>query len=126
MGMTTNIIRAASASIDKLFEDKNLVRQITWQWNAGQSFDDENQVSSNVYLDYHLPGIYTEKEKFAVPSPGESRVQTTEAAFLVRVSDLPEGFSKSDKIINAEGESFRIERNENMMDYALRVVVKGI
>jgi hypothetical protein len=125
MSLTTNILNATARSIDRLFQDSNLTKSIVWQLNTGQTLDAENQVSQPLFIDYQVPGIYTEKEKYIIPAGETIGIQATEAAFLCRLSDLPETYSKADRIV-AEGKLYRIDKIEDIASVAVRAVVKGI
>jgi hypothetical protein len=122
MSLTTNITSAVSASIDRLFSDQNLVREITWSLKIGQTHDSVNQVSQTVYVDYPVRGIYLEREKFIAPSPGQIGMKVTECSYLIRVAELPEDFSRNDKIVD-RSKAFKIEKIQNLMDTAVKVEV---
>ncbi len=74
MALTTNVLSATAKSINRLFEDKNLTSTITYKLFQGSSFSDSLGYAQEVYINYFLSAIRTERKRFSLPSPGEPAV----------------------------------------------------
>ena len=125
MALTTSILKSANASIQKLFSDGNLSKEVTYKSFQGSSFDTELGMNVDVYINHTVLGIYTEKEKLVIPAPGVSPITATESAFLFRYADLPQDPSKRDYIVDGNS-SYAIEAIKKILNIAFRIRVKGI
>ena len=124
MTVTTSILSATTKSIDKLFNDPTLAKQVTFKSYQGSAYVPELGYNTDTYINYTVIGIYTEKEKLSVPAPGVTPIVATEAAFLFRYADLPENPDKRD-FIQHNGNSFAIERIKNVLNIFYRIIVRG-
>jgi len=124
MALTSSILSATEKSIEKLFSDSNLAKEITYKSYQGSSFVPELGMNTDTYVNYNVVGIYTEKEKLSVPAPGVTPIVGTEAAFLFRYEDLPQSPSNRDYIVDGSS-TFSIEEIKNVMNIFYRLIVKG-
>lgn len=123
MSITTSILSATEKSIDKLFADSNLAKEVTFKSYQGSAFVPELGFNSDTYVNYTVTGIYVEKEKLSVPAPGVMPIVATEAAFLFRHADLPEPDKRD--FIQHNGTSYAIEQIKNVLNIFYRITVKG-
>jgi hypothetical protein len=124
MAVTTSILSATQKSIDKLFLDPTLAKQITYKSYQGSAFVPELGMNTDTYVNYSVLGIYLEREKLSFPVPDASPIVGIEAAFLFKFADLPENPDKRD-FIQHNGTSYAIEQIKNVLDIFYRITVKG-
>lgn len=124
MAVSSQILKATTKSIDKLFNDPTLAKQITYKSYQGSAFVPELGMNTDTFVNYSILAIYVEREKLSVPVPDASPIVGTEAAFLFRFDDLPDKPDKRD-FIQHNGSSYAIERIKNVLDIFYRITVKG-
>jgi hypothetical protein len=123
MALTTNVLSATAKSINRLFEDTNLTSTITYKLFQGSSFSDSLGYAQEVFINYSLSAIRTERKRFSLPSPGEmGGIAGVEVTFLIQ--ELPEGYSNRD-IIEHDGTNHQIERISKIADLAYKIEVQG-
>jgi hypothetical protein len=123
MALTKNVLSATAKSINRLFEDTNLTSTITYKVFQGSSFSDSLGYAQEVFINFSLSAIRTERKRISLPSPGEiGGIAGVEINYLVQ--DLPEGYSNRDKIEH-NGTNHQIEKISKIADLAYKIEVQG-
>ena len=123
MPISSSILKAASASIDKLFADTNLTTTVTYKHFSGSTFSESLGYTQDVYVNITLVAIRTERKRFSIGSPGEmGGIAGVEVNYLVK--ELPEGYSNRD-IIEHNGTNHQIEKISKIADLAYKIEVVG-
>lgn len=122
--ITSSILAATQKSINRLFSDTNLTCTVTYKLFQGSTFSDSLGFSQDVYVNYSLLAIRTERQKLSLPSDGETGgIAGVEVNYLIQ--ELPEGYSNRD-IIEHNHVNHQIEKINTIADLAYRVEVEGI
>lgn len=124
MSITSSILKATQTSIDRLFSDSNLCKEIIYKQFQGSAYVPELAYNTETFINYSISGIYVEKEKLSFPIPNASPIVGIEAAFLFRFEDLPDSLDKRD-FIQHNGSSYAIEKITPILNLAYRIVVRG-
>ncbi len=123
MSISSSILKAASASIDRLFSDTNLTTTVTYKLFQGSTFSEILGYAQDVYVNYSLLAIRTERKRFSIASPGEvGGIAGVEVNYLVQ--ELPEGYSNRD-ILEHDGTNHQIEKISKIADLAYKIEVVG-
>ena len=124
MAISSSIFKAASASIDLLFSDSNLTVQIQYKLFSGSTFNEGLGYNQDVYINYSLVAIKTERKRISVASSGQmGGIEGTEISYLIK--DLPEDYSNRD-ILEHDGVNHQIEKITPIADMAFRIEIKGV
>ena len=126
MSITSSILSATSKSIEKLFNDPALTASITYKQFVGSSFDQDSGYNIDVYIDFALTSIKTEKKRFIMGSPGEmGGISGTEVNFLIKSEGMPSEPSNRDLIVHGS-DTHAIEQINEIAGLLYRCEVKGL
>jgi len=124
VGITSSILKASSASIDRLFQDENLTSSVVYKLFQGSTFSESLGYTQDVYINFELFAIRTERRKFSIASAGETGgIAGVEVNYLVQ--ELPENYSNRD-ILEHNGTNHQIEKISKIADIAYKIEVVGI
>jgi hypothetical protein len=124
MSITSSILKSAEKSIQKLFEDENLLIDCTYKLFINSVFNETLGYAETTFLNYSISAIKTEKKKFILPSPGEMGISGSQTYFLIKQTDMPSGYSLRD-VLEYENNNYEIERITPVLNLICRIEVVG-
>ena len=125
MTISTSILKSASKSIEKLFSDSNLISSITFKSYQGSTFDPDTGLNADLYIDFSILSIRTEKKRLILGSPGEmGGISGTEVNYLIRAEDMPTEYSTRD-VITHNSTNYSIEKITPILTLAFKIQVVG-
>ena len=110
MTISTSILKSAEKSIAKLFLDDNLISSITYKSFQGSTFDEPSGYNAEVFIEYSMTAIRTEKRRLGLPAPGElGGIVGTEVNYLIQADDMPDEYSTRDLLVH-DTKTYGIEK----------------
>ncbi len=125
MTISTSILKSAEKSILKLFLDSNLTSKIIFKSFQGSTFDEPSGYNAEVFIEYSVTAIRTEKRRLGLPAPGELGIQGTEVNYLIQADDMPDEYSTRDLLVH-DTKTYGIEKITKILSLAFKIEVQGV
>lgn len=127
MGMFGQIRNSVNSILPRLYEDPELVTNITWRKYSGSAWNDAEGYAEETYVDYAIAAIKLEKENKSATSGTRSTgvsMSIGDVVYLFQYTDLPDGISTRDVIVE-NGYSYSVEKIYPVFELVTKVEVKG-
>jgi len=124
MSILTSNLPALKAAVEKLFQDPELKRAVTYKRFVSETFSEALGYNVEQYTDLEVTGCkFRSTAKTAVVQEGS--IQIGEPVFLFRPLDLGTEISTKDQIKDADGSIFKVKGLIPLHGIATEIIVES-
>jgi len=126
MGMFGQIRNSVNSILPRLYNDEDLVVEVTWRKFINSVFNDVLGFNEDTYVDYTVNAIKLEKENTSSGGVRSSGVAMSvgDIVYLFRYVDLPSGISTRDVIVE-DSNPYSVTKIYPVYELVTKVEVRG-
>lgn len=123
MKVVSQIRGPVKSILNDLMSESPMMESLTYKKFQDQAFSVDSGFNVDTFVDYPVQGLRLRKRYGRATTP-QGALERGDQFFVFRMSDLPEGISMKDKIVDENGKIYSIkEPIDKILDLAVTVTV---